>query len=217
MKLFGARKKLTKGWTPKSMRCFVLLLALCLASGCQTQPQPQANAPEQQKSPEQQKGPATVLETFMGKKGRLLLKETYDLAHIGGRFGSSMDVKALTISEPNSTQKIKGLRVEVNEGGRLERSNISFIDMDELESLSQGIAYMMKVANDWAGAGHDPYTEVIYVSKGEFEVGFYQKGKETAAFCKSGNISSATNFISVADLPRVKTAVDQGLALLKTK
>ncbi|HET7873219.1 MAG TPA: hypothetical protein VFL42_11950 [Terriglobales bacterium] len=151
----------------------------------------------------------------MGKKGRLLVKESYDLGRVTGRFGGSMQMTAIVISEPDSTQKMKGLRIEVTEGGGTERSNASFVDMDELESLSQGIAYMMKAANDWAGPGHQPYTELIYTSKGELEIGFYQKGKEALAFCRSGSMRSA--FIPIAEMARVKSAVDQGLALLKTK
>jgi hypothetical protein len=124
---------------------------------------------------------------------------------------------ALVIYEPGSSQKVKGLRVEVTESGSLERSNTSFIDLDELQSLSQALSYVSGLSAKWDGQSHDPYTEVTYISKGEFEVGFYQKGKQTRAFITSGLIGSATAYVKTSDLDRLKTMVDQATTLLNSK
>jgi hypothetical protein len=159
--------------------------------------------------------PSTALEAFLGKRGTMMIKDSYSLGSIRGTGGVTMD--ALVIYQPNSTTKIKGLRAEVTESGELERSNTSFIDYDELESLSQALAYMSNLSTKWKGQQHDPYTEVIYTSKGEFEVGFYQQGTKSRAFCRSGDIGSTDAFLDLGDLPRMKALVDQAITLLKTK
>jgi hypothetical protein len=188
-------------------------IALCLAlliscSSAQTRPSPNSTSTKPQEA-------ATALEAFLGKRGRLIVKDYYSLGRISGM--GSIELKGLVIYEPGGTQKIKGLRAEVAESGRLERTNNSFIDLDELESLSQALTYMIDLAKKWNGLARDSYTEVIYTSKGEFQVGFYQQSGKLGAFCRSGSIGPADAFIEVADLEKMKTLVDQARALLASK
>lgn len=173
----------------------------------------QSVAPGQpQKQAEQ---PGTKLEAFLGTRGRLVVKDSYGIGQVGNLGSAEMD--ALVIYEPGSSQKIKGLRVEVTEGGRLERSSVSFIDLDELQSLSEALSYMSNLAAKWNGQVHEPYTEVIYSSKGEFKVGFFQKGTETSGFVSSGSIGPARAFLKVSDFDHLKTMVDQASTLLNGK
>jgi len=151
----------------------------------------------------------------MGKRGRVVLKDTYSIGKVN-RLGS-VDMDALVIYEPGSTPRIKGLRVEITEGGEFRRSSTSFIDVDELESLSQGLGYIQDLASKWAGQSHEPYTEVAYTSKGEFQVGFYQTGTKARAWCKGGTIASATAFLEVADIAQLKALVDQARTTLQAK
>jgi|SRR6185437_10212052 len=191
------------------MKKIAILCSLLLVVSCSHAQKPNT-APAQNKEQ-----PSTALEAFMGKRGKMIVKDTYSLGRLFGTGGVQMD--AMVIYEPNSPTKIKGLRAEVTESGQLERSNTSFIDLDELESLSQALAYMGDLSGKWKGQQHEPYTEVIYTSKGEFQVGFYQKGKTTSAFCQSGNIGSVTAFFNVTELPKMKELVEQAITLLKSK
>src|SRR5579872_4840571 len=72
--------------------------------------------------------PETKLEEFLGERGRIVVKDFYHLGRISSIGSAQMD--AVVISEPGGSQKTKGLRIEVTEGGSLERSNISFLDQD---------------------------------------------------------------------------------------
>jgi hypothetical protein len=120
----------------------------------------------------------------------------------------------LTIYEPGKeTDKIRGLRIEVYEGGRLERSDTSFLDMDEVESLSQAITYMLSLLEKWNGNDRE-YTEVIFSTKGDFILGFYQKGTEVQAFSKSGIIAAASCYFSTDELSKLKAIVDKGNSIL---
>ena len=157
----------------------------------------------------------TQIEAFVGKRGRLMVKDSYSLGRLSDV--GNIQIDALVAYDPGGSQKTKGLRIEVQEEGGLERSNTSFIDMDELQGLSQALGYMIDLSGKWNGQPHEPYTEVTYTSKGEFQVGFYQQGAKTSAYCRSGLIGTTTAFLKLADLPKMKAFIDQAITLLNSK
>ena len=157
----------------------------------------------------------TTLESFMGKRGKMQIKDSYSLGSVTST--GRVDVSALVLYEPNGTEKTKGIRIEVTQGGRTEQTSTSFLDDDELESLSQALSYMSDLAGKWSAQSRDPYTEVTYESQGEFRTGFYQKGSQIGAFCSSGNIGRSTALLTVPDLAVLKGLIDQAITLLKSK
>jgi hypothetical protein len=178
--------------------CFVFLFASTFAYGQQ----------------QAQKEPATKLEQFLAKKGKLIIKDLYEAGVLNGQYGTKITVKALMIYEPGKeADKLRGLRIEVFEGGRLERSDTSFLDMDEVESLSQAITYMIGLLEKWQGKSRE-YTEVIFSTKGDFEIGFYQEGAEVTSFSKSGIIGAAICYFQTNDLSNLKAIIDKGKSLL---
>lgn len=164
------------------------------------------------------KEPATKLEEFLAKKGKLIVKEFYDLGEVTGRYGSKIELKALVIYEPGQdSQKVRGLKIQVTEGGRYEKSNTSFLDLEEVESLSKAIGYMANLSSKWKGISKK-YTEIIFSTRGDFQIGFYQKGSKQAAFSSAGYIGKAGCFFaSMNDLNSVKLLTDKGIEILKGK
>lgn len=178
---------------------------LCLGTG----------ALAQEKAIEQK--PPTELEAFLRTKGQIVVKEFHDVGSISGEYGSHLTVGTLVLYDPASPSKMKkGLRIEVKEGGRLERENTSFLDVDEIEALSKGLAYMSKVANEWKGKPRE-YTEMIFSTKGDFQVGFYVNKGELSAFAKSGHIGPTSAILDENSLSILKKAADEGLAYLNGK
>jgi hypothetical protein len=161
--------------------------------------------------------PQTKLEAFLSSKGTLVVKDFYELGKVGG-LGSSMSMDAVVLTQPGQEdQKIRGLRVEVSESGRLERSNTSFLDMDEIESLSKALSYMTGLSEKWKPIEKQEYSEVQFATKGDFRIGFYQRKKNQGAFVSSGTVGVARAFIDVQDFAKIKGFVDQGLSLLQSK
>jgi hypothetical protein len=93
--------------------------------------------------------PATKLEAFLGKKGRLLIKDSYSLSPLKSMGRVEMD--ALVMYEPGSAEKTNNLRVEITEAGSFEHSNTSFVDLGELQGLSDALRYMTNLAAKWNG------------------------------------------------------------------
>ena len=161
------------------------------------------------------KEPATKLEEFLAKKGKLIVKEFYDLGEVTGRYGSKIELKALVIYEPgDNSQRVRGLKIEITEGGRYEKSNTAFLDLEEVESLSKAIGYMTNLSSKWKGI-NKKYTEIIFSTKGDFQIGFYQKGTKQAAFSSAGYIGKTRCFFaSMNDLNSVKVHADKGIEIL---
>lgn len=169
------------------------------------------------KDEEKTKEPATKLEAFIAKKGKLIIKDSYEVALIFGMYGASLKVNALLLYEPGQeAQKLKGLRIEVNESGRIQRSNTSFLDFEEGESLLKAINYMIDLSAKWKEMDRE-YTEVTFSTKGDFYMGFYQKGKGQTVYSSSGYINKAQCFMALKDLASMKDAIEKGLVILKEK
>jgi len=163
------------------------------------------------------KEPATKLEVFLAKKGKLIVKDFYKLGEVVCQNGK-IEFSAIVIYEPGQeSQRIRGLKIEVTEGGRYEVSHTSFLDLEEIESLSKALEYMAGLSAKWQGIKKE-YTEVVFSTKGDFKIGFFQKGTEQVSFSSSGYIGKASCFFSsIQDLSSVKTIVDKGLKLLNEK
>jgi hypothetical protein len=164
-----------------------------------------------QKAPEDKEAPKTKLETFLATKGSMVVKDFYELGSVRG-----MSIDALVIYEPGKEgTKIKGLRAEITDGGRLSNSHSSFLDMDELESLAGALDYMGKLMGEWKGHKREAYTEVTFQTKGDFKLGFFQKGDDQRLFASSGIIGKADFFGTAEDLPKIRTLLGQAIDKLK--
>ena len=159
--------------------------------------------------------PPTKLEESLSKKGTLIVKEVRKAGTLAGLYSTMITVKALTIYRPGLPgEKTRGLNIEVKKLGRHERSNTSFLDMDEVGSLSKAISYMISQVKKWKGSSRE-YTEIIFSTRGDFQVGFYQKGTEVQAFVQSGRIGTVNCWFPVSDFPALKGIIDKGRTLLR--
>lgn len=115
--------------------CFVIMLMVLSASA---------------QVMEKDKELATKLEAFLAKKGKLIIKEFYELGRVDGRYGSKIEFTALVIYEPGQeNMRFRRLKIQVTEGGRYEKEDTSFLDLEEIESLSKALDYMVDLSGKW--------------------------------------------------------------------
>jgi len=161
-------------------------------------------------------GSSTKLESFLAKKGKLIVKDSYALGEISGM--GKMDLDALIIYEPGlESQKIRGIRVEISEDSLKGMSDTAFLDLDEVESLSKAIIYMTDLANKWSGEQSEAYTEVIYSTRGNFKLGFYHKETKLGAFASGGYNGRSTVYFGVENLEKLKEIIDKGMIVLEQR
>ena len=150
---------------------------------------------------EETKEPTTKLEAFLVTKGKLIIKEFYELGRVSGKYGSKIEFTALVMFEPGEESKrVRGLKIEITQAGRYEKSETSFLDLEEVDSLLKAIEYLIDLSVKWKDI-EKTYTEVVFSTKGDFSIGFYQQGNKQAAFSSSGRIGKASCLLtSLQDL-----------------
>ena len=159
--------------------------------------------------------PATKLEAFLARKGMLIVKEFYPLGSLSGALETKAEADAVVMYEPgHEGQRVRGIRIEVTGGGRYGSGETAFLDMEEVQSLSEALEYMKGLAAKWQGMERS-YTEVVFQTKGDFRIGFFQEGTKQSAFLSCGRVSRESCWLSsVEQLGDVKAQVDEGLRLL---
>jgi len=160
-------------------------------------------------------GPATKLEAFLSKKGNLITKESYQLGKVNCQNGAVISLSAMVAYESNLTSnKVRGLTIELTGPRKGKQSHMSFLDFEEIESLSKAITNMGNMSAKWKGTSKD-HTEVTFSTKGDFRIGFFQKGSKQAFFSSGGKGDLVTCTLDSAEsFSLLKTMVDQGGKLL---
>jgi hypothetical protein len=162
------------------------------------------------------------LKSFLSKKGIMYIKDFYYIGSFTGKYGK-MDVQAAIMYQPNKDiekiEKIRGILINIEGGSNQYDKHQSVLDLDEAESVSKAISYMIEeYLKRQALTSSDiksDYNEVVFVTKDEFKVGFYQRKDSLQAFASSGDISKASCFFSVGGLGELKRYIDEGIISAK--
>jgi hypothetical protein len=97
--------------------------------------------------------------------------------------------------------------IEVKESGRLENSNRSFIDYDEVDALLTGLNYISQVTPSVTKLG---MFEAMYKTKGYFSATAYSsKSGKIEAAVSSGYIRASSVFLSLQQLGELRTLIAQ--------
>lgn len=168
---------------------------------------------------EESSAPATKLEEVLSLKGNLFVKDFYEIAKVRGTLGTTVVLTALVIAQPGQeANRVRGLVVEVKESpGNYPKSSTSFLDPEEIQSVAKSLEYALDLATKWATSDRE-YSEVVFATKGDFRVGFYQSGRKQQAFCSSGAIGKVScYFANLSSLAEIKNAMQVALEVLNSK
>ena len=149
--------------------------------------------------------PSTKVEQFSAKTGAVIIKGFTEIGVINSR-GNTLEVSSVEFFDAGSPNNIvKGVAIRVEQKTRFERSNTSFIDFDEIDSLIKGIDYISKIKSD---ATKQQNFEAKYKTKGSFEIIVFDNSQGgLSAMVASGNIGKASIFIDMTDLEKLRQLV----------
>lgn len=156
----------------------------------------------------------TRIESMLATPNLLLVTDYY---RIDMRFGPNLRIDALVVEAIDARTRIKGLRVQVRDDEKRSRQEgTSFIDIDELIRLTQGLTSLPDRVERWT---HDDRqaTELTFTTAGGFRLAIRQSARVPRAYLSTGLIDPVVTSIDVADLPALKHAFDQALAILNNK
>ena len=156
----------------------------------------------------------TRIESLLATPNVVLVADYY---RIDTRFGPNMRIDAVIVEAVDSRTRVKGLRVQVRDPEtRGRQEGTSFIDLDELTRLSRALTSMEEQAAKWA---HDDRqaTELSFTTAGGFRLAIRQSARIPRAYLSTGLMDPVVTSIEVAELPTLKQAFDQALAILNSK
>jgi hypothetical protein len=121
----------------------------------------------------------------------------------------------MEFTDASSGARQRGIVIEVTESGRLERSDRSFIDYDEIDPLLNGIDYISKIKSDVTPLGS---FEATYKTKGDLSiVTFSSRSGKVEAAVKSGYVGATTAYLSLDKLQELRSLVVKAKATLDQK
>jgi hypothetical protein len=156
----------------------------------------------------------TIIESLLATPNLVLVADYY---RIDMRFGPNMRLDAVIVEAIDSRTRVKGVRVQVRDPeSRSRQEGTSFIDLDELTKLSRGLGVMAELAEKWT---HDDRqaTELSFTTVGGFRLAIRQSARVPRAYLSTGLIDPVVTSIGVLELPTLKQAFDQALAILNSK
>ena len=157
----------------------------------------------------------TRIESLLLTSNIVLVADYY---RIDTRFGPNMRIDAVIVEAVDTRTRVKGLRVQVRDpeirGPRQEGT--SFIDLEELTKLSRSLTSMEEQAAKWA---HDDRqaTELTFTTAGGFRIAIRQSARIPRAYLSTGLLDPVVTSIEISELPTVRLAFEQALAILNGK
>lgn len=157
---------------------------------------------------------ATRIESLLATPNQVVIADYY---WIDMRFGPNLRIDAVIAESPDSRVRLKGLRVQVRDPeSRGRQDGMSYIDLDELMTLTRALGTIVERTERWT---HDDRraTELAVTTMGGFRLAIRQSARVPRAFLSTGLFDPVVTSLDVADLPTLKHAFDQALALLNSK
>jgi len=149
--------------------------------------------------------PKTKLEAFQVQTGTVVIKGYSEIGRVTAL--GSIEVDAMEFTDLTSGRKQSGVLIEVKESGRLENTDRSFIDYDEVDALLKGLEYISKATSDVTNL---KMFEATYKTKGDFSAATYSNTSgEIKAAVSSGYIRPASAYLSLQQLAELRSLIVQ--------
>ena len=156
----------------------------------------------------------TRIENLLATPNLVLAVDYY---RIDMRFGPAIRIDAVIVDAVDTRTRLKGLRLQVRDPeNRSRQEGSSYIDIEELPGLARGITAMAELAAKWT---HDDRqaTELTFTTEGGFRIAIRHSARIPRAFLSTGLVDPVVTSIELAELPTLKQAFDQALAILNSK
>jgi hypothetical protein len=150
------------------------------------------------------KAPKTELESFAAETGAVIIKGYTEVGTVNGA-GGAVGVDSREFTNANTGKKSYGITISVTESVRLERSDTSFIDYQEISALIAGIDYISKITG---GVTKLKQFEATYATKGDFSITVFNNasGKLSVAV-SSGYAGRVSVFLGIEKLPELRRLI----------
>jgi hypothetical protein len=144
----------------------------------------------------------TKLEQFSAKTGVVIIRGFQKIGSIQGLYNTSVNIESKEFTNVTDSTKQYGITIETfEEDGRYDKKHTSYIDFDEIDSLTQGIDYIFKVKPNVTEFEN---FQADYKTKANLEISTYSTENKVMAAITSGTIGGVAAFFNIEDLPKIK-------------
>lgn len=158
---------------------------------------------------------ATQIEALLSAPNTLLVTDYYA---IDMRFGPNLRIDAVVVEAVGSATRAKGVRVQVRDNeNRSRQEGTSYMDLEELRTLSRQLTAMAELAAKWTGGDDRRATELSFTSTGGFTLAIRQSARLPRAYLSTGLLDPVVKSIDISELATLKVAFDEALAILQGK
>ncbi len=154
----------------------------------------------------------TKIEALLATPNAVL---TTDYYRIDMRFGPGVRIDAVVVTEIESQTRVRGLRVQVHADD--PHGGVSFLDLEEVANLSRALTSMSDLAAKWTGRDDRRATDLSFASASGFRVDIHEAGRLQKVVLTTGVRDPTSLSIDIQDLPGLRQAIDQALALLNSQ
>jgi hypothetical protein len=135
----------------------------------------------------------TKISALLGNPGTMTSVKLWDLGSISGEDKYYVNFQAMEISDNKTSDITKGIKVTVYDDNKKSDAQLSsmfyfdklvtYIDVDEYESIINSLNYMINTINVWGNEKMD-FGDLKYRTKDNFVFGFTQEGKKQMGLMK---------------------------------
>lgn len=195
------------------MKLFSVIIVFLIAPALAYAQQSNIRQPQQEESP----SPKTRLEQFQAKTGSVIVKGFSDIGSATGKYAAKITVISIEFTDASSGAKQFGITIEVQGSGESPQKNRSYIDLDEIDSLLNGLEYISRIDKSATKLAN---FEATYRTKGDFSITTFSSiigGRPgTMIAVDSGRFPKATAYFEVADLPKLRQLIQNAQATLQS-
>jgi hypothetical protein len=91
------------------------------------------------------------------------------------------------------------------------------MDLDELTALTRALTQMAELAEQWTGHDDRRASELSFTSAGGFRLAIRQSARLPRAYLSTGILDPVATSLDIRELPTLKVAFDEALAILNSK
>ncbi len=158
---------------------------------------------------------ATRVEALLAEPNTVLVTDYY---YVDTRFGPNLRIDAVIVEAIGSPARVKGLRVQVRDNGNRSRpEGTSYMDLEELTTLSRALTSMADLAEKWTSQDDRRASELTFTSAGGFRLAIRQSARLPRAYLSTGLLDPVATSIDITELGTLKVAFDEALAILNGK
>lgn len=156
----------------------------------------------------------TKIEALLATPGAMLATDYYTIEM---RFGPSARIDAVVATDVDTKARARGLRVQVRDEGTSHFEGVSFLDLEEISTLSHALDTMADLTSKWTGRDDRRATDLSFTTAGGLRVDVHQSGRVQRIFLSTGTTDPISTSFDISDIHTLKQAFDQGLTLLNGK